>query len=111
MGKLRDVFGCKWLDGNTETKAHWIELARQCIAGASSHPRVLDVSWDLADAPRYILSQWLDDEALPSWSGNLDSIYHDLLGSAWLRVNWWEIADRYLAAAKRLNRKRRVIFC
>jgi hypothetical protein len=85
-----------WLDRDTARQAEWLEKARQCIEYAAEHPKVIDGSWTVNEAPLYELSQWLDEEALPSIS-DINPVWTDLAVLAYERIDWWEIANHYLS--------------
>jgi hypothetical protein len=85
-----------WLDSDAARRDQWKQRAFECIECAPRHPRVLNGSWAVSEAPLYELSRWLGEEALPSVAG-MNSAWIDLAVLAYERIDWWEIASHYLA--------------
>ncbi len=91
----------KWLNRDAARETVWKDRARQCIENARLHPRVIDGSWTLNEAPLYEFSQWLGDEALPSID-DIAPVWHDLAILAHDRIDWWQIANDYLTRVPQL---------
>ena len=82
-----------WIDNEQGSQERAIELARDCRMSASAQAKVSQfprtAEGMLADA----LKEWIGEEA-PDLGA---SLYADLLGAAFSEVDWYEIAEHYLA--------------
>ena len=93
-----------WIDNEEWSQERAQEIARDARREGPEHVNVKSGIWDAARAEVYILSDelktWVRDTPpddggmLPDLGATLAS---DLLGAAVSEVNWYEIAEHYLA--------------
>lgn len=74
-----------WLDNEQDSQERCLEIAQECMG--NEHER-----YDVA----HLLESEIE-EVMPDLGA---SVWADLLNAAWSEIEWYEIADAYLDAAR-----------
>jgi len=87
-----------WLDNDQASYAYWRAVACECRREAGRTNQAVSGLWTEEQAARYLLADQLKAEVTEGTPVTGEaSLYADLLGAALSAVNWYEIANHYLA--------------
>ena len=91
---------CLWTDNEQGSQLAALELARECLREAAAHPNVVGGIWTEDQAARFAFEERfrsLHEDGGPELPA---SVYSDLLTHALGRVDWTEVARRYVDEAR-----------
>ena len=86
-----------WLNNDQSTYSYWQEAAERFQENASECQQVQSGVWTIDEAAKFTLGDALRSEIEEGNPIEEVCLYGDLLQAALSEVNWYEIAESYLA--------------
>lgn len=86
-----------WLGNEEGSYRYWHEQAQQHHEAAPTSDQVVNGTWTVEGAARFNLAVQLKQQITEASPLQEASVYSDLLQAALSEVDWYQIAERYLA--------------